>query len=145
VWRCTSGCEIGQVVPLDDALELEANQRTGIQVKRLACILAVFVPYEVAAILLGSLTGVNVSSSSIWNWVQWTGELAQTRLQAAIEAAAADETSVEATLPVLWPKLVLALGADGVMAPFRPHGGVKLDAADGFSDPGFGDGKGRYE
>jgi len=123
VWRCTSGCEIGQVVPLDDALELEANQRTGIQVKRLACILAVFVPYEVAAILLGSLTGVNVSPSSIWNWVQWIGELAQTRLQAAIEAAAADETSVEATLPVLWPKLVLALGADGVMVPFRPHGG----------------------
>ena len=123
VWRCADGCGIGQVAPLDDALGLEANQRTGIQVKRLACTLAVFVPYEVSTVLLGLLTGVNVSPNSIWNWVQRTGELAQTRLQAAIEAVAADETSVTATLPVLWPKLVLALGADGVMVPFRPNGG----------------------
>ena len=123
VWRCAARCAIGQMVPLDDRLGLVANQQTGIQVKRLACILAVFVPYEVAAVLLSTLTGVHVSSSSIWNWVQRRGELAQTRLQAAIEGAAADETNVEVNLPILWTKLVLAVGADGVMVPFRPQGG----------------------
>lgn len=129
VWRCANGCKIGQVAPLDNELGLEMNQHTGVHVKRLACILAVFVPFEIAAILLGALTGVNVSPNSIWNWVQRSGELAQTRLQEAVEAFTADETSVAADLPVLWEKLVLAVGADGVMVPFRPNGGSPEGAA----------------
>ncbi len=129
VWRCVNGCKIGQVAPLDNELGLEINQRTGVHVKRLACILAVFVPFGIAATLLEALTGVSVSPNSIWNWVQQSGKLAQIRLQEAIEAFTADETIVEATLPVLWEKLVLAVGADGVMVPFRPDGGNPKGAA----------------
>ena len=129
IWRCVNGCKIGQVAPLDNELGLEMNQRTGIHVKRLACILAVFVPFEIAAVMLEALTGVNVSPNSIWNWVQWSGELAQTRLQEVLEAFTADETSVAVDLPVLWEKLVLAIGADGVMVPFRPNGGHPEGAA----------------
>ncbi len=123
VWRCPNKCKIKQVVPLDEELGLEANQRTGIEVKRLACALAVFVPYEIAAVLLSLLTGINICHNSIWNWVQWAGNLAQTRLQDEIEAVAANDAAVPVTMPALWSKLVLALGADGVMVPFRPNGG----------------------
>lgn len=57
-WRrrvrgCPEGCKIGQVVPSDEALGLQPYQRTSWEVKWLACALAVFVPFEVAAVLLG--------------------------------------------------------------------------------------------
>ncbi|MCP5100411.1 MAG: ISKra4 family transposase, partial [Chloroflexi bacterium] len=129
VWRCANKCKIKQIVPLDDELGLEANQRTGIHVKRLACMLTIFVPFEIAAILLKALMGIAISPNSIWNWVQQSGALAQIRLEKAIEAFVADEASVEANLPVLWEKLVLAVGADGVMVPFRPNGGSPEGAA----------------
>ncbi len=129
VWRCRHGCKIEQVAPLDKELGLEKNQRTGIHVKRLACILAVFVPFEIAATILWALTGIEVSPNSIWNWVQRSGKLAQTRLQEALETFATDETRVGVAMPVLWEKLVLAIGADGVMVPFRPNGGNPEGAA----------------
>lgn len=122
VLRCPNKCQIGQVAPLDNELGLEMNQRTGIHVKRLSSILAIFVPFEIASMLLRTLIGISVSPNSIWNWVQWSGEMAQKRLLEAIEEFTADETSVGANLPVLWEKLILAVGADGVMVPFRPNG-----------------------
>ena len=48
-WRrrggCPQGCKIGQVVPLDEELGLKAYQKTSVEVKWLACALAVFVPF----------------------------------------------------------------------------------------------------
>ncbi len=124
ILRCPNKCQIGQVAPLDNELGLKTNQRTGVHVKRLSSILAVFVPFEIAAILLKTLTGLHVTPASIWNWVQWSGGLAQKQLVEAIEEFTTDEASVKADLPVLWEKLILAIGADGVMVPFRPNGGT---------------------
>ena len=123
VWRCPDGCEIGQVAPLDEELGLAANQRTGLNVKRLACALAVFVPYEIAAVFLALSTGVTVSPNSIWNWVQWAGEAAQKQLEARIQKVVAGEDIDQGEMPSLWQQLVLVIGADGVMVPFRPDGG----------------------
>lgn len=67
--RCPNRCQIGQVAPLDTALGLQPNQRTSADLKRAACALAVFVPFEIAAVLLGLLIDVVVSPGSIWNWV----------------------------------------------------------------------------
>ncbi len=44
VGRCPKGCKIGQVAPLDDNLGLKPNQRVCNGLKRLGCMLAVFVP-----------------------------------------------------------------------------------------------------
>jgi hypothetical protein len=78
-WRrrggCPAGCKIGQVVPMDEALGLQPYQRTSLEVKWLACALAVFVPFEIASVLLGLLTGVKVCSKSIWLWVQQSGQV----------------------------------------------------------------------
>lgn len=120
--RCPNGCKIGQVAPLDAELGLHPNQRVGEELKRAACALAVFVPFEIAVVLLRWLTEVLVSSGSIWNWVQEAGAEAARRLKRELEAAAhgarpPEEVGEEVTA------LPLLAGADGVMVPFRPDGG----------------------
>lgn len=121
--RCPQGCMIGQVAPQDAELRLKPNQRVSGEVMRAACALAVFVPFEVASVLLALLSGVVVSPSSIWNWVQQIGgeAMVQTERQLkALEAGALPELEeIEAEVA----QLPLLVGADGVMVPFRPQGG----------------------
>ncbi len=122
VWRCPRGCKIGQVVPLDRELHIQPNQRVSHEVQRVACALAVFVPFGLAAALLKLLTGVDVSSGGIWNWVQSAGKDAMTRLEQALKALEERVPEANARSSSL-ANLPLLLGGDGVMVPFRPHGG----------------------
>ncbi len=121
IGRCPNKCRIGQVAPLDQELALLPNQKSCQNLKQAACSLAVFIPYESAAILLSMLTGITVSSSSIHNWVQIAGELAIDDIQKKIDALS--EGSLPENLPEGFEKMLLAIGADGVMVPFRPDGG----------------------
>ena len=121
VRRCPKGCKESQVAPLDEALDIAPNQRTGPHLKRMACALAVFVPFEIAATLLLILTGVSVSPSSIWNWVQEAGQRAMMRLQAELDAVAEGNAPELEALSDVYQKLAMLIGADGVMVPFRPQ------------------------
>jgi hypothetical protein len=91
--------------------------------KRAACALAVFVPFETAAVLLSLLTSVLVSPSSIWNWVQEAGQQAMNRLEQELEALQDGEAPQEEEIEAAVAALPLLIGADGVMVPFRPDGG----------------------
>jgi hypothetical protein len=106
---------------LDQELGILPNQKTGQSLKQAACLLAVFVSYETAAILLSNLTGITVSSTSILNWVQVAGELASADIQQKIDALS--EGNLPESLLENFEKMLLAIGADGVMVPFRPNGG----------------------
>ena len=67
------------------------------------------------------LTGITVSPRSIWNWVQVAGELAVREIEQKLEALSKGnlpEYSLEG-----FEKTLMAIGADGVMVPFRPNGG----------------------
>jgi hypothetical protein len=123
VGRCPHGCQIGQVAPLDTELGLQDNQRTGVELKRAACALAVFVPFEVAAGLLRLLTEVVVSPGAIWNWVQEAGGVAMTHLQQQLAALQDGELPEAEAIDAAVAALPLLIGADGVMVPFRPQGG----------------------
>jgi hypothetical protein len=123
VGRCPQGCKIGQVAPLDQALGLQPNQRVSAELKRAACALAVFVPFGEASTLLALLTGVTISSSSIWNWVQEVGAAAQARLEQALQALVDGKLPAVEALDAGVAELPLLVGADGVMVPFRPDGG----------------------
>jgi len=57
VWRCPKGCKTGQIAPFDSELGLKPNQRTGTELKQTACVLAVFLPFNIAALLLKILLG----------------------------------------------------------------------------------------
>ena len=123
VGRCPARCKIGQVAPLDEELGLRPNQRVSDGLMRAACALALFVPFEEAAVLLALLTGVVLSPVSIWNWVQEVGGKAKARLEGQLrDLEAGDEPEAEGigTAEAQWPLLI---GADGVLVPFRPKGG----------------------
>lgn len=123
VRRCPQGCKIGQVAPSDEALGLGPFQKTSEEVKWLGCALAVFVPYETSGQLLAMLSGVKVSGKAIWGWVQASGQRAQAELSAELanlEVGVLPELEASDTAS---QALKLAIGADGVMVPFRPEGG----------------------
>jgi len=127
-WRrvrgCPGGCKIGQVVPTDGALGLQPYQQTSLEVKWLTCALAVFVPFEIASVLLEMLTGVKVCSKSVWWWVQERGQIAMVQLDAQLEALTTGELPDEEALDATTKSLPLLIGGDGVMVPFRPEGGT---------------------
>jgi hypothetical protein len=127
-WRrrvrgCPGQCASGQVVPSDVALGLQPYQRTSLEVQWLSCALAVFVPFEIAAVLFELLTGVKVASKSIWSWVQQSGQRAMTELEVQLEALTQGSLPEEEAIAATTKTLPLLLGVDGVMAPFRPKAG----------------------
>jgi hypothetical protein len=122
LWRCPNGCKIGQVAPFDIELGLKPNQRTGDEIKQIACALTVFVPFNIAVTLLKTLTGIEVSSEVVWNWVQCAGREAMLKLEAelvALKDKLPDAEQIEAKIA----QLPLLIGGDGVMVPFRPNEG----------------------
>lgn len=130
VGRCVNGCRIGQVVPLDEELGLEAYQGSDQGLKQKACLLAVFVPFETATMLLQQLTGVKVSATSIWTWVQTIGQQLEAQLEAELAQMEQGNAPVSEDLNSPLDQQPLLIGADGVMVPFRsqrgrPHGKIR--------------------
>jgi hypothetical protein len=123
VLRCGHGCHDSQRIPSDEALGIAPYEQTSWEVKRLGCLLSIFVPYELAHHLLEQLSGISISESSLWNWVQAAGERAKQLWQERLAAMAAGETVSRESLSQELEQLTLAIGADGVTVPFRPQAG----------------------
>ena len=123
VGRCPQGCAIPQVAPLDEALGVQPSQRTSEELQSLGCALAVCVPFATAAQFLGWYSGGTVSPRAVWCWVQAAGHRAMEHLQEHLEAVARGDLPPPEPLAAEQAALPLALGADGVMGPFRPEGG----------------------
>lgn len=128
VGRCPNGCEVGHVAPLDTSLGLSPHQKTCVSVQAPACLLAVFVPYEIAARILCTLTGVEVSGDAIWAWVQ----AAAGRVKDKPEHAESITECVvqEEPRPAELEQQPLMIGADGVMVAFRPTAGTPKGKTD---------------
>ena len=124
VGRCPQRCDIPQVAPLDVALGVQPHQRTSGELQALGCALAVFVPFATAARLLGWYGGGVVSARAVWEWVQAAGRHAMALLQEELDTAAQGHEPRREPLATEHAALPLALGADGVMVPFRPEGGA---------------------
>ncbi len=123
VGRCPYGCEIGQIAPLDKELGLLPHQRTSIELQRLGCLLAVFVPFETVSVLLNYFTTIQVSCVSIWHWVQSAGQKAMDRLKSELDDLASGQLPQLELLEGAISILPLLMGSDGVMVPFRPESG----------------------
>ena len=124
VGRCPHGCAIPQVAPLDETLGVQPHQRTSEELQALGCALAVFVPFATAARLLGWYCGGVVSARAVWEWVQAAGRHAMALLQEELDTAAQGHGPPPEPLAAEHAALPLALGADGVMAPFQPNAGT---------------------
>jgi len=124
LWRCPRGCKIGQIAPFDEQLGVEPNEKTCEGIKELACLLAVFVPYQIASLLLKNLLGVEACPSSVWNWVQVYGDKAISRFDKELERFSEGGLPAASEIDDKILRLKMAMGADGVMLPFRPNGGA---------------------
>lgn len=91
---------------------------------RLGCLLSLVMPYELASWMLGQWSGLSVSASTLWNWVQVKGEQAQTELAAQLALQASGAAVIPEALDSALLALPLAIAADGVMVPFRPQAGT---------------------
>lgn len=124
VGRCPQGCVIPQVAPCDALLGVQPHQQTSGELQFLGCALAVFVPFATAARLVGWYCGSVVSPRAVWCWVQAAGHQAMEHLQQELAAVARGHEPPPEPLTAAQAALPLALGADGVMVPFRPAAGM---------------------
>jgi hypothetical protein len=119
-WRCPWRCQLGLVAPYDAVLGLTPYQRVSLEVRQLTSLLAVFVPYALAARLFRRLTQVAISPGGIWQWVQQAGAQAMSRLAEELAQAAVEEPAPE-EIPASLQDLPLLIGGDGILVPFRPQ------------------------
>ncbi len=106
-------------MPLDEALGIVPYQNSSDELVRLGCLLSLFVPYELAAWLLGQFSGLQVSASSLWNWVERQGKVAQAELAQQLAQQQRGQCPEPEPLSELVSALALAIAADGVMVPLR--------------------------
>ncbi len=119
VGRCPNRCRIGQQAPLDAELQLTPRQRSCMQLKRVACLLAVFVPYQTAQKLLEQLISIQVCKDTIWHWVADAGQNAMDRLNDQLQSLTRGMPVSLESIDSSIEQLPLLIGADGVMVPFR--------------------------
>ena len=123
VGRCPQRCVIGQQAPLDTEIGIEAHQKTEKRLQRVAILLAIFVPFESASMLISQLLGIVVSATSIWNWVQNHGERSMQQLEVELSELRAGNLPEPEGMDAALHDLMLLIGGDGVMVPFRPNNG----------------------
>jgi hypothetical protein len=122
VGKChNKNCKVSLSVPLDEALGISPYQSSSEELMRLGCLLSIVMPYELSSWMLHQCTGIQVSASTLWNWVEKYGQLAKSRLDEQLEQYRQGETVPAETLDEITATLRLAIAADGVMVPFRPY------------------------
>jgi hypothetical protein len=119
VGRCPQGCAGSLSVPLDEALGIAPHQNSSDELVRLGCLFSLFVPYELAAWLLGQFSGIPVSASSLWNWVERQGSQALSELAQQLAQQQTGKPVDPEPLTAAIAALPLAVSADGVMVPMR--------------------------
>ena len=124
VGRCPSHCAGAQVTPLDEALGVAPYQHVSVEVERLGCLLSLFLPFDLAADLMRQMSGLSVSSSSLWQWVQRRGQQAVEQLEDQLNRLAAQEPLSPDVLEDAVAQMTLVMAADGVMVPIRPRVGT---------------------
>jgi hypothetical protein len=108
-------------VPLDEALGIKPYQASSEELIRLGCLLSIIMPYDLSSWMLHQCTGIGVSASTLWNWVEQYGASSKSRLEAQIEQYLQGESMPRENLDEVTAALRLAIAADGVMVPFRPQ------------------------
>ena len=108
-------------MPLDEALGITPYQSSSEELIRLGCLLSIVMPYELSSWMLHQCTGITVSASTLWNWVERYGIKAKSRLDEQLEHYLQGESMPTESLDQVTAALRLAIAADGVMVPFRPQ------------------------
>lgn len=117
--RCPNRCSGSQQAPFDAVLGIAPYQQTSIELVRFGCLLAVFLPFELAASLLQQLSGITVSDATVWNWVQTMGAQASRQIETQLQDYQNGSAIESEVLDPMLIDLPLIIAADGVTVPFR--------------------------
>jgi hypothetical protein len=124
VGRCPNRCAGSHAAPFDAVLGIVPYQQTSIELVRLGCLLAVFLPFELAVKLLSQVCEIHISDDTVWRWVQQFGRQAMQQLNCELDTLHQGlEPAMEAMDPTLM-ELPLVIAADGVTVPFRTQVGT---------------------
>ena len=123
IWRCPKRCKIGQIAPYDQTLGISSSQHVSNEVKKICCLLAVFVPFGIASIIVEVLTGTKVSAKGIWKWVQEAGSKGISKLNEELEELNNGNNPKSNEIESQIAELPMVIGGDGVTVPFRPEEG----------------------
>ena len=121
VGRCPNRCRGSQTIPFDEVLGIDAYQQSSLELMRLGCLLALFVPFELAAWLLSQLSGIRLSDDSLWQWVKRYGQQSIKRGEDELERWQQGEPPAVEALADHVAALPLLIAADGVTVPLRPQ------------------------
>jgi len=121
VLRCPKHCEIGQIAPLDEKLDIKPYQRYSLELIKMACLLAVFIPYDISSKILNQLTGVSICANTIWNWVQNIGREIMEKVHEDVNRLESGIIPEAEKIDPIISELPMVIGADGVFVPFRPE------------------------
>jgi hypothetical protein len=124
VGRCPNRCAGSHDAPFDAVLGIVPYQQTSIELVRLGCLLAVFLPFELAVQLLSQLCGICLSDDTVWQWVQQFGRQAMQQLNRELNNL---DQGIEPAPEVMNPPLMelpLVMAVDGVSVPFRSQAGT---------------------
>lgn len=119
VGRCPRHCLGSHRTPSDEVLGIQSYQQTSAELIRLGCLLAVFLPFNLASQLLLQLTGVGVSDATIWNWVQSAGKSAIKHLETQLQSLENGNSPPVEAFDQLLGAMPLIIAADGVTVPLR--------------------------
>lgn len=119
VSRCPNRCSGSQKAPFDAVLGIIPDQQTSIELVRFGCLLAVFLPFELAASILQQLSGIAVSDATLWNWVQVIGTQAHSQIETELRNFENGHRIEPEVLASNLSKMPLIIAADGVTVPFR--------------------------
>lgn len=109
------------ITPFDEVLGIRPYQQTSSELVRLGCLLAVFLPFGLAAWMLRQLCGIVVSEDTIWNWVQAAGKQAIEQLKIQLQQLEDGQLLPLPSLDATLAAMPLVIAADGVRVPFRPQ------------------------
>jgi len=118
IGRCPSGCQT--YTPLDKEVNINKYQRVSLELQKLGCMLAIFIPYLLSTVLLEKILSIKISPQTLWHWVQDNG----LKASEMVEREHSSMTLLSEEIEKNDSELPLIIGADGVMAPFRPKIGT---------------------
>lgn len=120
--KCTTkNCQVSLSLPLDEVFGITPYQSSSQELIRLGCLLSIVMPYDLSSWMLYQCTGMTVSASILWNWVERYGTKAKSQLDEQLAQYLQGESMPTESLDEVTAALRLAIAADGVMVPFRPH------------------------
>jgi hypothetical protein len=102
-------------------MDIKPYQIYSVELIKMSCLLAVFVPYEISSKILKQLIGVSICANTIWNWVQNKGRDVMNKVQEELNRLESGEMRVPEKIDQTISDLPMVIGADGVFVPFRPQ------------------------